>query len=150
VARSSCEPDAPPQAGCKADKDCAGGSVCDSATGSCTATCKCVNDADAVKQGADFCDEARQTCVTGKDPNGVCDGAVTCTAAKPTCGDGQVETDCTARATDCTAVSEGHGCTRTDGSACHTGDTDCKCASFTFQACEAKAGNLSSTRIVYE
>ncbi|HET9625876.1 MAG TPA: hypothetical protein VFP84_31160 [Kofleriaceae bacterium] len=178
VARSSCEPDAPPAAGCKVNTDCQAGSVCDSASGSCTATCKCTSDADAVKQGAAFCDEARGTCGFGSDPNGVCNGAVTCTAAKPTCGEGQVATvangcytgqceainacaatpqctqlqhedDCTARAADCTAVSEGHGCTRADGSACHTGDTDCKCTSFTYQACEAKGGNAGPTRVIF-
>ena len=92
VARSSCEPDAPPAAGCKANTDCTQGSVCDAKSGSCAATCKCTSDADAVKQGAGFCDEARQTCMTGIDPNGACNGAVTCTMAKPTCAEGQVAT----------------------------------------------------------
>jgi len=179
VARSSCEPDAPPAAGCKANTDCTQGSVCDAKSGSCAATCKCTSDADAVKQGAGFCDEARQTCMTGIDPNGACNGAVTCTMAKPTCAEGQVATvtngcftgqceainacaatptcdalqhqdDCQSRATDCTTVSEGHGCTKPDGSACQTGDTNCKCSSFTFQGCEVKGANADSTRVIYE
>lgn len=181
TARSSCEPNPPPAKGCQVNTDCAKGTVCDTASGACTATCTCVTDADAVKQGAGFCDESRGTCMTGTDPNGSCGGAVaqTCTMVKPTCGEGQVATisngcysgmceaisacsatpacgslqhqdDCTARATDCATVTEGHGCTKPDGTACTVGDTNCKCQSFTFQGCEDKGATGNATRIIFE
>jgi hypothetical protein len=181
VARSSCEPDAPPPKGCKANTDCAKGTICDTKSGACTATCTCVTDADAVKQGAGFCDESRGTCMPGTDPNGTCSGTVaqTCTMVKPTCGEGQVATivngcysgmceaisacsatpscsslqhqdDCAARAADCTTVSEGHDCTKPDGSACQAGDTNCTCKTFTFQGCEVKAAGGNATRVIFD
>jgi hypothetical protein len=182
TARSSCEPNTPPTAGgCKVDTDCKTGSICDTSNGSCTATCTCTSDADAVKQGAGFCDETRMTCEPGTDPAGVCNGtlAKTCTQAAPLCAEGQVALtangcytgqceaitacgatptcselqhadDCQNRATDCTTVSEGHGCTRPDGSACSTGDTNCTCTSFTFQSCEDKGpAPAQASRIIY-
>lgn len=181
TARSSCEPNPLPAKGCQVNTDCAQGSVCDATSGACTATCTCTTDADAVKQGAGFCDESRNTCMTGTDPNGSCGGTVaqTCTAAVPSCGEGQVATisngcysgqceaitacsatpacsslqhqdDCSARAADCTTVSEGHNCTKPDGSACSAGDTNCQCQSFTYQSCEAKGASGSATRIIFQ
>jgi len=169
----------PADAGCKANTDCPMGAVCNTADGSCTATCKCTTDADAVKQGAGFCDEARGTCMAGTDPNGSCVGAVgqTCTMVRPTCGEGQVATivngcysglceslsacsatpacgslqheDDCAARTDCSTILVGHGCTKPDGSACRAGDTNCTCTSFTFQGCEHKAAAAGSNRIIF-
>ncbi len=169
--RSSCEPNPP---GCTSDTDCPTGSVCDASTGSCTATCTCSTDAQAVAQGFGFCDETRGTCENGTDPNGSCAGTVTCTTAKPTCPSGEVplisagcytgsceaiascdaapacedindESDCLGR-TDCAASYTGINCHKPDGSACHSGDTNCTCQSFSFNSCSTKgSGNPSQT-----
>jgi hypothetical protein len=171
VTRSSCVPN--PQ--CTANEQCKPGSTCDANTGGCVATCTCVSDADAVRQGAGWCDEARNTCMTGADPAGACNGTITCTAAPPSCPDGQVplrkggcftgecrsitaceappacnalqhEDDCLGRVASCSAVYTGHGCHKPDGTACRAGDTNCTCTSFTFSACEIKGA--TATRIL--
>ena len=161
--RSSCIPDPT----CTANDQCAPGSTCSTDTGGCTTTCKCTSDADAVRQGAGWCDEARGTCMPGKDPAGACTGAITCTTAGPKCLTGEVplikdgcytglcraitaceappvcnalqhETDCTSRTADCSSVYNGHGCKKPDGTVCRVGDTNCTCTSFTFASCENK------------
>jgi hypothetical protein len=166
--RSSCVPDPT----CTANEQCTPGSMCDAATGGCTTTCKCLSDADAVRQGAGWCDETRGTCMPGKDPAGACTGTITCTTAGPKCPDGQVplrkdgcytgqcraitaceappvcnalqhEGDCLGRSADCSSVYNGHGCTKPDGSACRVGDTNCTCTSFTFAACENKGATAT-------
>lgn len=172
IDRSSCVPD--PQ--CTANEQCAPGSFCDPATDSCKVTCTCTSDADAIRQGAGWCDETRGTCMPGTDPAGACLGEITCTTAPPTCPEGQVplrkdgcftgqcraiavceappacsalqhENDCLARNADCSTVYNGHGCHKPDGSACRAGDTDCQCDSFTFAACEDKVS--TATRIIF-
>ncbi|MBC7976405.1 MAG: hypothetical protein H7138_15650 [Myxococcales bacterium] len=172
-ARSSCIP-AP---GCAANDECDPGSMCDESGKGCVPTCKCTNDAEAVAQGAGWCDEARGTCMPGTDPAGACTGALTCTTAGPKCADGEVpllkdgcytgtcraitaceappickalqhEGDCITRNSDCTTVYNGQGCTTPDGSACRAGDTNCSCTSFTFAACENKGDN--ATRVIPE
>jgi hypothetical protein len=172
--RASCIPNG----SCKSDDQCDAGSVCNASNGSCTTTCKCVTDSDAVKQGAGFCDEARETCGQGTDPEGGCTGTSTCAVATPRCAEGQVavikdgcytgacsaitacgatptceliqhQDDCQAR-TDCGSVSDGHDCTEPDGSVCKTGDTNCSCKSFTFQSCETKAAGAAPNRIVIQ
>jgi hypothetical protein len=164
--RSSCVP----IAGCTANEQCNPGSRCDSTKG-CVATCKCTSDADAVRQGAAWCDEARSTCMPGTDPAGVCTGAVTCNTAAPQCAAGEVplvkdgcytgacraikvceaapvctafqhEADCLARTADCASVYTGHDCTKPNGDACHAGDVDCKCKTFTFAACALKVNGV--------
>jgi len=86
--RSSCEPNPP---GCQSDTDCANGSTCDTASGLCTETCSCTDDAGAKSQGYDYCDETRMTCEKGTDPNGTCAGTAGANcAAAPTCPSGQV------------------------------------------------------------
>lgn len=171
TARSSCVPD--PQ--CTTNEQCAVGSMCDSSTGSCVPTCRCTSDADAVRQGAGWCDEARSTCMPGSDPAGTCTGTITCTTTAPSCPDGQVplrkdgcftgecraitaceaapacnalqhEGDCLARTRDCSTVYTGRGCHKLDGTACRAGDTDCTCTSFTFASCENKGA--AATRIL--
>ena len=163
TSRNSCEPN---PSGCTADSDCSPGAVCNN--GTCGETCTCATDADAVKQGFGYCDEARMTCMKGSDPNGSCAGTVTCTTAAPKCPSGQVplismgcytgaceaiaacdaapactaindETDCLARA-DCGATYTGVNCHKPDGSACHAGDTNCTCSNFVFNSCTTKAG----------
>jgi hypothetical protein len=145
--------------------------MCDP-SGGCVATCKCVNDADAVRQGAGWCDEARGTCMPGLDPAGACTGALTCTNRAPKCGDGEVpllkdgcytgacraiaaceapplceaiqhEPDCAVRTADCSVITTGHNCTKPDGTACRTGDTNCKCETYTFAGCEAKGAGAT-------
>jgi hypothetical protein len=171
IARASCVPD--PQ--CTADEQCAAGSVCDSNSGDCVSTCRCTSDADAVRQGAGWCDETRSTCMPGSDPAGACTGTITCTTSGPSCPEGQVplrkdgcftgecraitaceaapacnalqhESDCLDRKTECSTVYTGRGCHKLDGTACRAGDTDCTCTSFTFASCEAKGP--TPTRIV--
>jgi len=171
-ARSSCVPTPV----CTKNEQCAPGSMCDTNGGGCVATCKCLSDADAVRQGAGWCDETRGTCMPGKDPAGQCTGTITCTTAAPKCTPGQVplvkdgcytglcraitaceaapackalqfESDCLGRATDCETVYNGHGCKKPDGSACHAGDTNCTCSSFTFASCDNQGALASSTRV---
>jgi hypothetical protein len=161
--RSSCEPNPP---GCTADSGCPTGTTCDIPTGTCTATCTCSTDAQAVTAGYGYCDETRMTCMTGTDPNGSCVGTITCATAQPVCPAGQVptqingcwtgqceayaacdmaptcavindETDCLSR-TDCGATYLGINCQKPDGSACHSGDTNCTCASFVFNSCASR------------
>ncbi|HEX2687776.1 MAG TPA: hypothetical protein VHN14_14215 [Kofleriaceae bacterium] len=168
--RSSCIPN--PQ--CTTNAQCMPGSMCDTSTGGCMATCTCTGDADAVKKGFGWCDEARGTCMTGSDPAGTCTGTVTCTTPAPTCPDGQVplrkdgcftgqcraiavceaapacnalqhQGDCVNRATDCTTVFTGHNC---HGTTCGISNVDCTCDSYTFSACEDKITS-SATRIEF-
>lgn len=163
--RASCEPN-PPQPTCTADADCAAGTVC--TNGSCTATCACTTDAAAVQQGYGYCDETRGTCMTGTDPAGSCAGAITCNTIEPTCAAGQTalilngcwtgacraitqcseapacpalehEADCLDRATDCSAVYTGLNCHTPTGGACHAGDTNCTCATFSFNHCDSRS-----------
>jgi hypothetical protein len=165
TARSSCIPD--PE--CTKSDQCNAGSACDPATGGCVPTCTCVNDADAVKKGFGWCDEARGTCMAGTDPAGACGGAVTCTTAAPSCPENQValvkdgcftgacraiaaceaapvcnalqhQDDCTTRAADCAIVFTGHSC---HGTTCGVSDVDCTCDSYTFSACEPKGQSAS-------
>jgi len=161
--RSSCEPN---PTGCATNTDCANGTVCDPTSGQCNETCTCTTDAQAVTAGYGYCDETRNTCMAGTDPAGSCAGTITCNTAQPTCPTGQVPTivsgcwtgsceayaacgaspactsindepDCLGR-TDCGAVYIGLNCTKPDGSACHSGDTNCTCASFQFNSCVSK------------
>ncbi len=159
--RSSCVPNPT----CGSDGDCQQGQQCNN--GTCTSTCTCTSDADAIKKGFGWCDEARMTCMTGSDPNGACLGTVTCTTAPPRCAEHQValilngcytgqcrditacegapacgslthEDDCLGRATDCSASYNGLNCHKPDGTACHSGDTNCTCASYVFAGCVQK------------
>jgi hypothetical protein len=158
MARSSCIPNP----ACTANEQCAQGSTCDN--GGCIATCTCANDADAVKQGAGWCDVARNTCMSGTNPAGACTGAITCTTAAPKCNEGEVagrkdgcftgtcrpiaaceaapeckaithEKDCQARAADCSETTIGRNCHRPDGTDCQSGDMNCVCLDIAFQSC---------------
>jgi len=160
TARASCIPDT----GCTKAEQCAPGSTCDANTGACVATCKCLTDADAVAQGAGYCDESRGTCMPGIDPAGACAGAITCSTAAPKCPEGQValrkdgcytgaceaisacsatpacsslayQNDCSARKADCSMQFTGHNCT---GTSCGIDTSDCVCQVYTFSACVAK------------
>jgi hypothetical protein len=168
VTRTSCIP----SPACTANEQCQPGSMCDTSGKGCVQTCKCTNDAEAIAQGAGWCDEARATCMPGTDPAGACTGALTCTTAGPKCAEGEVpllangcytgacraitaceaapvckaiqhENDCITRNTDCTTVYNGHGCTKPDGTACRAGDANCTCTSFTYAACEDKGPNAT-------
>lgn len=85
--RSSCVP----SPSCSANEQCDPGSMCDPDNG-CVKTCTCTNDADAVRQGAGWCDEARSTCMPGTDPAGSCPspGSITCNTGGPKCAEGEV------------------------------------------------------------
>jgi hypothetical protein len=165
--RASCIPN--PQ--CSANEQCAPGSMCDPKGAGCITTCKCISDADAVKQGAGWCDETRNTCMPGTDPAGTCTAAVTCTTAPPACPENQValvkdgcftgacraiavceaapvckalqhQDDCATRTADCAAVFTGHNC---HGTTCGVSTADCVCESYTFAACQDKSpagGNI--------
>ena len=154
---------------CTTDADCGTGFHCDTARSSCVPNppCSCNSDADAIKQGFNWCDEATHTCNTGTDPSGACKGTVTCTNAAPNCAEHQVplikdgcytgqcrditacegnaacgslqhEDDCLFRATDCSASYNGINCHKPDGTACHAGDTNCTCQSYVFAKCVTK------------
>jgi hypothetical protein len=158
TARSSCIPNP----ACTSNEACGNGSICDN--GGCVATCACANDAEAVQQGAGWCDVARNTCMKGTNPVGACTGAVTCTTAAPVCPEGEVpgrkdgcftgtcraidgceaapeckvlqhELDCRARSADCREITIGQDCHRPDGSNCNSGDTDCVCRINNFYGC---------------
>ena len=165
--RASCIPN--PQ--CSANEQCAPGSMCDPSGAGCIVTCKCISDADAVKQGAGWCDETRNTCMPGTDPAGTCTSAVTCTTAPPACPENQValvkdgcftgacraiavceaapvckalqhQDDCASRTADCSAVFTGHNC---HGTTCGVSDADCVCESYSFASCQDKSpsgGNI--------
>jgi hypothetical protein len=174
TSRSSCEPGmvTPP---CATNADCAAGTVCNTGTGTCDATCTCQDDTDATNAGYGWCDETRGTCMLGVDPAGTCDAPVTCNTKAPACMDNQVplvldncytgqcrlivacegpttcsalqhEDDCLARASDCSAVYTGNNCQKSDGSACHAGDTGCTCATFSFNSCSTKSVGMQVTR----
>jgi hypothetical protein len=158
MARSSCIPNP----ACSASQPCSGGFVCEN--DACVATCSCENDADAVRQGAGWCDLDRKTCMRGTNPLGACTGAITCTTKSPECPAGQVagrtdgcftgtcrpidgceaapeckalqhELDCRARNVDCREITIGQDCHRPDGSNCNAGDTDCVCRINSFSGC---------------
>lgn len=168
--RSSCVPNPPPMK-CDYDNQCPQGSYCSPATNTCTMTCTCMNDSDAIAGGFGWCDTTRDTCLPGQNPAGTCAGdyATTCTNTPPQCPLGSVpllidgcangncqvfgmcnlppvcshindETDCLGR-TDCSGIYDGLNCTKPDGTACHSGDTNCTCTSYIFAGCAAKTGN---------
>ena len=172
TARSTCEPTPTPVCGTNAD--CASGTICNTATGTCDATCTCLDNTDATSQGYGWCDTTRGTCMTGQDPAGTCTAPVTCTNAAPACPEHQVplvldgcysglcrditaceaaptckalehEDDCLARTGDCSAVYTGNNCKKSDGTACHAGDTGCTCATFTFNSCTTKGVGFRET-----
>jgi hypothetical protein len=163
--RSSCEP-APPVTTCDYDNECPTGQYC-ALDHTCTATCTCTQDEEAVAAGYGWCDETRNTCLPGQDPSGTCGGTVTCNLGAPSCPAGQVPTmidgcwtgQCRDYATcdiapecalindsatcatrqDCRRVMNGINCTKNDGSgqACTDGDTNCTCTSYVFASCAA-------------
>ena len=165
VMRSSCEP-APPKATCDYDSQCPQGQYC-AADHTCTASCVCTTDEQAVANGFGWCDESRSTCLPGQDPAGTCGGnaLTTCTMAQPTCAAGQVATlidgcftgQCRDIAScdvdpvcthitdqascdsrsDCAEVVNGINCHKTDGTACHAGDAGCTCDSYVFASCRS-------------
>jgi Dickkopf-like protein len=167
--RASCEPN-PPQPTCGSDTDCGAGSVC--TNGTCTATCACATDADATSQGYGYCDETRGTCMTGTDPAGSCGATLTCATPEPTCAAGQTalilngcwtgecrainqcsevpactslehEADCLDRTAGCSAIYSGQNCHTPTGGACHAGDTNCTCSTFSFDRCVSRTANAA-------
>jgi hypothetical protein len=91
------------------------------------------------------CSTTAPKCPTGQVPlidgttgcyNGQCELYASC-AATPVCENINDESDCLGR-TDCSATYTGMNCHKPDGSACHSGDANCTCASFTFAACATK------------
>jgi hypothetical protein len=166
TSRASCIPNAQ----CTANEQCAPGSMCDTTGGAgCVVTCKCTSDAEAIMQGAAWCDETRNTCMTGSDPAGNCTTAVTCTAAPPACPENQValvkdgcftgacraiatceaapvchalqhQDDCAARSADCSSVFVGRNC---HGTTCGTSNVDCVCESYQYSECADKGANAS-------
>jgi hypothetical protein len=173
-ARNSCKPS--PVPACTTNGDCEQGSACGE-DGLCVVTCQCASDAEAVTQGAGWCDEARGTCMIGSDPAGACLGEiVNCTTAEPNCPAGEValikdgcytgqcraiaacegapacgalqhQADCTSRAGetgDCKSLFTGHNC---EGACQDPSGLDCKCETYSFTGCEAKASTLPAFRL---
>jgi len=164
VARASCTP----TTGCTANSGCNPGSVCDAATGACTKTCTCLTDADAVRQGAGFCDEARQTCMSGTDPAGTCAGAAAptgCSVKRPDCAEGQVamikdgcytgacsEIAACGAAPACISIQHEDDCKARaadcdvfktgllcTGTSCGVDESDCHCEQYVFAKCDTAA-----------
>ena len=157
----SCAP-----AACNGNDSCTPGSMCPTAGKSCMNTCMCTTDAQAQAGGYDYCDETRDTCMKGTNPDpGSCNGNAS-TAATPMCPPDEVpltrdgaytgacepisacdvappcavlntEADCLAQPGMCEPTYNGSDCTKADGAACMAGDTDCSCASFTYNSCTA-------------
>ena len=117
------------------DSQCTGGAFCDVPSGTCTmGSCA----------GAITCTTAAPTCASGSVPliyngcfTGACFETALCSEA-PACANINDETNCLAHIATCSAVYVGIGCHKPDGSACHTGDLNCTCASFRFNSCVAK------------
>jgi hypothetical protein len=135
TARSSCEPNPP---GCTADS-CTNGQVCDSTSGQCTSG-SCAVDTTIT------CTTAAPVCAVGQVPSelngcftGSCQDTAACTSPA-SCNFINDEDNCLARATDCSASYTGLDCTNTGGTACHSGDAGCTCASFEFASCENRTG----------
>jgi hypothetical protein len=154
---------------CTQDSDCGEGYECNEARSSCEpTTCACSNDAEAVAQGYDYCDELSASCESGTDPAGTCAGEPTCNQLPPTCQPGDVPLlgadgcwtgqcqsvfDCAAPAScshiqdaetcsgrsDCAQTVNGINCRRSDGSACQAGDSGCTCDSYVFAGCRDAA-----------
>jgi hypothetical protein len=167
---------------CGSDRDCGTGFRCDVARSSCVpgAACKCLNDADAIRQGAGWCDETNGTCQQGQDPAGACLGAITCTNAAPKCPEGQVplhkdgcftgacrainvceaaptcnslqhENDCTSRSADCGVVTIGRGCRRGDGTPCQPGDSATVCTCERYDFAACEdKGPMPTPRTIFE
>ena len=132
--RSSCEPTTTPP-GCTMDSQCGAGGFCDVSTGTCgIGSCA----------GTITCNLAAPVCPVGQVPlihNGCYTGGCFETAMcgeSPACKNINDETNCLAHGTACSAVYIGIGCHKTDGTACHSGDVDCTCASFQWNSCVAK------------
>jgi len=68
--------------------------------------------------------------------NGLCQAYGNCGAA-PVCEHIDDEGNCLSRG-DCAASYTGLNCHKSDGSACHSGDTGCTCQSFEFAKCSTK------------
>jgi hypothetical protein len=160
--RSSCEPNPP---GCTTDAECAQGSTCGpngACTATCIcdsdssakqqgfgycdesrSTCMTGTDPAGSCAGTPptTCTTAAPTCASGSVPlvgadgcfNGQCEAYASCADA-PVCEHINDESDCLSR-TDCGASYTGLNCHKTDGSACHSGDTGCTCTSFEFAKC---------------
>jgi hypothetical protein len=173
VQRSSCVPNP----ACTSNDQCEQGSMCDGK--GCVKTCSCTSDAEAIEQGAGWCDESRATCMPGVDPQGACTGAITCTGAAPKCPEGQValikdgcftgecraiavceappvcrslqhQNDCGARAADCAIVTTGRNCRRGDGSACQPGDSGDVCRCETYTFAGCEDQTSTTPRLIIE
>jgi len=88
------------------------------------------------------CTTAAPQCASGEVPlldattgcfTGTCEAYGSC-GANPVCEHINDETNCLSR-NDCDAAYTGHGCHKPDGTACHSGDTNCTCTSYTFASC---------------
>ncbi|MDB4955486.1 MAG: hypothetical protein JWO36_3055 [Myxococcales bacterium] len=132
--RSSCEPTTTPP-GCTMDSQCGTGTFCDVPTGQCSiGSCA----------GTITCNTAAPTCPTGQVPlihdgcyTGGCFDTAMC-GESPPCKAINDESNCLAHGTTCSAVYVGIGCKKPDGTACHSGDTNCTCQSFQWNSCADK------------
>jgi cysteine-rich repeat protein len=96
---------------------------------SCGGTLTC--NLGAPKCPADQVPLIKDGCYTGTcEPLAQCD-------VTPVCAVINTEHSCLAR-TDCGAVYTGTNCTKSDGTACHAGDTGCTCANYSFSSCKTK------------
>jgi hypothetical protein len=118
---------------CTTSSDCPAGKACSAATHMC---------ASGACSGPITCTTAKPTCPTGKVPlildgcyTGSCYPSGSC-ILKPPCANISDETNCIAR--NCSAVYKGIDCRKPDGTACHSGDTGCTCASYEFASCTDK------------
>jgi hypothetical protein len=68
--------------------------------------------------------------------NGLCQAYGNC-GASPVCEHIDDEYNCLSRP-DCLASYTGLNCHKSDGTACHSGDTGCTCQSFEFAKCTTK------------
>jgi len=92
------------------------------------------------------CSGAEPQCPSGQVPlmdattgcfTGQCEAYGSC-AATPVCEHINDESNCLSRSTDCAATYTGINCHKPDGTQCHSGDTNCTCASFQFAACSTR------------
>lgn len=166
----------PPGFSCTMDTNCAAGCFC--ANGVCTEGGFCGTDQDCGTDF--HCDTNRSSCIPTSSIGGCQGDILdSCTVKAPACAENQVplrksgcytgacaaisaceappeckaiqhEDDCNARTADCTAVSNGSDCKHTDGTACHTGDTGCTCASYVYVGCQDQTAGAGPIQILMQ
>lgn len=138
---------------CSTDKDCGTTFHCDTNRSSCIPTptiggCQGdILDTCNVKQPA--CAENQVALRKDGCFTGACEAISACEAA-PECKSIQHQDDCQARNADCTTVVNGVNCSQNGDhtTPCTTGQANCQCESYVFQACQDQRAGVGPTLVV--